>query len=91
MRPPRFRSTVSRLMVAVGIMAVAFGLAMRSREFRRIADRHDLVACAGPGSTPEEVRRLERRNVYNAAMARKYRLAAWLPFLPVWPDPPPPE
>jgi hypothetical protein len=67
-RLPRFRFTVSRLMAAVAIAAVALGLAARSREFRRIAARHSIIACAGPGTTPEQARRLERRNVYNAAL-----------------------
>jgi hypothetical protein len=90
MKLPRVQFTVRRSMIVVAILAVLCGSAARRQEFLRVANRHGTIACPAPNCTPGQVQRIMRANEYNQAMYRKYRLAAWLPFLPVMPDPPPP-
>lgn len=88
---PRPRFTVRRLMIAVAVVAGIAGMAKRSRDFRRTAEQYGAVYCPSPNSTPEQVRSLARFNEFQEQMSRKYRFAAWTPFLPVLPDPPGPE
>jgi hypothetical protein len=91
MRLPRVRFTVRRMMIAVAAVALLCGMAERRQRFLEIASRHGVIACPTATCTPEQARRIARANDYSQAMYRKYRLAAWLPFLPVWPDPPVPN
>jgi hypothetical protein len=89
MRLPRL--TVRRLMVAVAVVGLLCGVAERRQRFLKIASPHGVIACPSPACTPEQAQRLARANEYSEAMYRKYRLAASLPFLPVWPNPPEPD
>lgn len=89
--PRNARFTVRRMMIAVAVVAVVCGLAIRRRNFLAIAGRHDIIACPAATCPPEQMLRIMRHNEYNQAMCRKYRRAAWLPFLPVMPDPPRPN
>jgi len=87
---PRPRFTVRRLMFAVAIVAFLFGMADRSRRFSAIAGLYSQRSQASV-TTPDQVRRRARWNAYRVAMYRKYRRAARYPWLPVEPDPLPPE
>ncbi len=95
MRWPRFR--VRTLLVLVVLAGVSIGgcvLWQRSVEYRRRADGYADPGYIGfmTGWSPAEVERYNvARKAYFAEMARKYDRAARYPWLPVAPDPPPPE
>jgi len=86
---PRF--TVRRLMAAVAVAAVLMMLVNRHNELEAEADYHDRHVQQVFSGNSEGFRRMCIRNDYHGRLAWKYRLAAWLPFLPVLPDPPQPS
>ena len=96
MRLPRFR--VRTLMVVVGVVALLVrGAMMGSRSYdnyrlaslcdadergwRKIAARHRRGSEKWDSECAE----------WYGQLARKYRRAMWSPWMPVAPDPPPPE
>jgi hypothetical protein len=95
MCPPRFR--LRSLLIAVAVAAVAFGLAERSRRFRRLAVYHEVRVkwrgATSMGLTAWKDGRgqlvTEQRSDWHDAMRTKYQRAAERPWLPVAPDPPP--
>jgi hypothetical protein len=94
MRLPRF--TTRRLMVLVAVAGLAMGVALelrrRSEFFQRIAQAHaeraveNLWGILGPDADSAS-----RKYVYHNGLSQKYKRAARYPWLPVPPDPPPPE
>jgi hypothetical protein len=88
-------------MVAVAVVAATLGAVVFERRRVRlveIADDHDRMirhlrsrdantSTRRPDGTVPSPRRLD----YHARMAKKYRLAASRPWLPLEPDPPPPR
>jgi hypothetical protein len=112
MRPPRLR--LRTLLIAVTVAAVATGAeALRRRRaalLARAAACGGFVAVnramigsispdqAGPGASPEQVRRAiataedlaRRRADHYERLRRAYLRAADRPWLPVAPEPPPP-
>jgi hypothetical protein len=94
MRMPRVRFTVRGMMVAVAVVAVTIGAERRSSAFRAAAHYH--ATQVGCGLCPydkgdPELEGWLRRRGYHVRMRQKYRLAMWLPVLPVAPDPPAPK
>ena len=106
-RLPRVRFTIRRMMVVVAVTAIAFGgaagLARVERlasEYRRLYARHSAEAQR---FSEEASRALVLRNArdryvrasrladYHAHLEAKYQHAAHNPWLPVEPDPPPPD
>lgn len=91
MRLPRVRFTVRRLMVAVAVVGLLFGMADRSRRFSAIADLYGGYRVQASVTTPEEIRQLKEWNAYRKAFYLKYRRAARYPWLPIESDPPEPK
>jgi hypothetical protein len=98
MKLPRVRFTVRRLMVAVAVMGVVFGLYIaseqRAAEFRQRAIHHtnEFSGCYSPeGLTTAQIGIILQRREYHQAMMVKYRWAARYSWLPVALDPPEPE
>ena len=85
------RITTRRRFAVIAVATLVLGLWVRQQRLLAIALRHNLPATSCVGCPPEEQRRIMRQNAYNREMVRKYRLAARYPWLPVPPDPPPPE
>jgi hypothetical protein len=97
------RMTTRRLMIAVAAIGLTLGgavevyrlayrLRLRYDDFLDRAQWHSGIVFtwnAGWRNTPSGA--TSRRIAYHAAMAEKYRQAARRPWLPVEPDPPPPE
>jgi hypothetical protein len=86
-------------MIAVAVAAVALGLAERRSRFQSAARYHaqrlERLDVASDGAvrkpaTPKAVPLLARYR-HHAALYLKYRAAARRPWLPVPPDPAPPE
>ncbi len=106
-RLPRVRFTVRRLMVAVALAAVAIGgvawvarVERLASEYRRQYARHsaevqrygeEASKALGLGGGRERHVRASRLAAYHARLESKYGRAAHNPWLPVEPDPPPPE
>ena len=88
---PRPRFTVRRLMAAVAAAAVLMARVNRHKEFEAEADDQDRHIEQVFSGNREDFRRMLIGNDYHGRLARKYRIAAWLPFLPVLPDPPRPS
>jgi hypothetical protein len=92
MRLPRVRFTLRRMMGAVILVGVGLGLSVwmdrRAERFRALGADHirKVGVVSSPDPWPYEV-----RAIYHLTMAKKYRAAALRPWLPVEPDPPPPE
>jgi hypothetical protein len=99
MRPPRFR--LRSLLIAVAILATLLGVGVKLRrdaaQYDRLSRRHSGEAgawelrLAGRVVGPSQARAILGRAHWHDAMAEKYRRAAARPWLPVAPDPPPPE
>jgi hypothetical protein len=102
MRSPRFR--LRTLMAAVAVAGVGLGLwtglHRRARRFQGLAEYHRMRSTAGVSPLnprgPTVVNFLweetpRARASWHSAMADKYTYAARSPWLPVAPDPPPPE
>jgi hypothetical protein len=99
MQRPRVRFTMRRMMVAVAVLAVVFGLYKRRETFLALADYHNKgEKCAGfstfgrmhwVNQHGEGV--TEAKSDWHVQLAEKYRGAASRPWLPVEPDPPEPE
>jgi predicted xylose isomerase-like sugar epimerase len=93
MRLPRVRLTVQRMMVAVAVAALAFGLVewmgRRSAAFRLKALEHEATfkTLIGSNSTFP----VSPVTSHHRLMAEKYRLAARSPWIPVEADPPEPK
>ena len=106
MRVPRVRFTVRRLMVAVALLSLLLGLVAQRERLLRLSSYHaeqshltmivqqsnlpaaaDAVGAQQPGAylspTP--------RSQWHTRMFMKYQASASRPWLPVEPDPPPPE
>ncbi len=102
MKFPRVRFTLLRLMMAVCVMAVVFGLWGRREHFLDRA-RHYADASLVPVSDPppagtdalqkweREQERQRKRIEHFDRLRLKYERAARYPWLPVVPDPPEPE
>jgi hypothetical protein len=94
MKLPRVRFTVRRMMVAVAVVGLAFGVTKwikgRRDMFESLADDYldegSAFAEYGHGLTE-----LNPRSAWNWAMYLKYKQAARHPWFPVAPDPPEPE
>ena len=98
MRPPRFRSTIRVMMVAVAIAAVPLAVAERRLRFTRLADYHAgrsfLTLNAGGGIhvfDPEASTMTAAKLSWHGTLAEKYARAARRPWLPVGPDLPKPD
>jgi hypothetical protein len=100
MRFPHFR--IRTLMIAVAVVAVLAAGFVRCKQrqdrFAELASRYDRESellpgiWSGPGEAYEGPLGLPyRRGEYLDQMSLKYRSAASHPWLPVPPDPPPPE
>jgi len=98
MRLPRFRHRT--LMVAMAVVGLALGMSARRARFQAIAaDHKSRTAMIGAGDLlvmewfDARGRRVKSRQLsqWHAALARKYERAAHYPWLPVAPDPPPPN
>jgi hypothetical protein len=100
MTPPRFR--LRTLLVAVAVAATALGamgMVLRSAAYAARAARYDAMAHPdwvkfGDRNPIQEAayRRHEAEEVrYYLGLKAKYERAAAHPWLPVAPDPPPPE
>jgi hypothetical protein len=88
MRLPRL--TTRRLLVLVAVVGIVLGagqeLRRRSARYREISNRHfAALGFEGSGSVWEPAPR------WHSAMWKKYDRLARYPWLPVEPDPPPPE
>jgi hypothetical protein len=102
MKFPRMQFTVRRMMAVVGVMAVVFGVWVRREHFLEQA-RHYADASGTPCSEPPEAgteafqewigeqERQRRRVEHFDRLRLKYERAARYPWLPVAPDPPPPD
>jgi hypothetical protein len=103
-RLPRPRFSLRWLMVAVAVVALGVAAVrwMRSMDalsadYQRRALSHRIKAADDYSlilRSPDDPRaraRLERRKAYRSAMAEKWNRAALFPWLPVAPDPPPPD
>jgi len=81
---PQFR--VRTLLIIVAVVACAFGgyaaLQRRSAALYARAQRHAMLSVLSKGPYSER---------YHQDMTEKYRRASLYPWLPVSPDPPPPE
>jgi hypothetical protein len=79
-------------MVAVAVVAVVFGWRQRWSHYQRLAEDHRISGtwCVVPKDPVDRELRL-RHMAYHDALCRKYERASWLPWLPVAPDPAPPE
>jgi len=89
---PLPRMTTRRWMLAVALVAAGFGWRQGWNHYQRIAERHWRSTAYRVGGDDLAVfKRAIRRSEYHALLARKYERASWVPFLPVAPDPPPPE
>jgi hypothetical protein len=102
MKFPRVRFTLLRLMVAVGVMAVVFGVWVRRERFLerawRYADPSSIPISdppeAGTAAFQEWEREQERQRLrveHFDQLRLKYERAARYPWLPVAPDPPEPR
>ena len=103
MQLPRPRFRVRRLMVAVAVMAVVFGLWKRREQFleraRYYADALSMPCSLPPPETEADAfRRWEKDQEYQRKrieyfhkLRLKYEHAARFPFFPVEADPPQPE
>jgi hypothetical protein len=90
MRPPRVRFTVRWLMIAVAVVGMLWGggveVQRRSARYRKIADSHfPRIFHLRPGSI------MTPREKWHVALWRKYDRLSRYPWLPVEPDPTPPE
>lgn len=101
------RMTARRWLVAVAVVAVLSGITVEiareielSSEYRRRAADHGLLESGsrgdvlhGPGGMYAQMigPRDPSKAGYHAMMREKYGRAARCPWLPVPPDPPPPE
>ena len=101
MRFPRVRFTVRRMMVAVAIGAVSFGVLVdRVSRFRRLCAYYGPRMCTTYGGPKRawdvfgykilDYGAYEQELRHNVRMFHKYDFAARYPFLPVSPDPPTP-
>jgi hypothetical protein len=102
MKLPRVRFTVRRMMVAVAIIGLIFGVAEMMRRRARFANEAETWALLADlfergrfisVHSPTDIvpKPPARFAAYYRMMAEKYRVAARFPFLPVPPDPPEPE
>jgi hypothetical protein len=99
------KMTTRRWIVAVAVVALVLGIVAfvrRRAQFRALADYHAETArrirsahvwVTRPGGAFVHTTALAPRPVidYHATLAVKYEHAARYPWLPVEPDPPPPE
>lgn len=102
MRSRRIYNSIWTLMVAIALLAFLMGgfieLSRRRERYRRWAAEHTRrikrdEARAFSGSWREEREMAEdrrRRNAWHQAMANKWQLATYYPWLPVEPDTPAP-
>ena len=96
MKLPRVWFTVRRMMVAVAILAVGLAVAMglpgwadrRRARMTAIGYRHAFFFSELSRQRPPAAARVLE---YHDAMRKKYYHAAQHPWLPVLPDPQPPE
>lgn len=92
---PRGRFRLRTLMIAVAVVALlAFGVTLirNARRYRRTAVHHAIVSRiieieAGRAPTQSD----RERAAYHSKLNDKYEHAASRPWLPLPPDPPPPE
>ena len=91
MRPPCFR--LRTLLVAVAVVGAVFGVEVMRRRRAYYLDRasgHFIAAAPYTpgyfGDHPDPA-----KAAFHEAMRRKYERAAARPWLPVAPDPPPPD
>jgi hypothetical protein len=107
MRLPRLRFTVRRLMIAVAIVALLMGgslwivqMRTRSASYRQRAFEFAVMtARSGSGILTKDGRWVSRydnendwlRDAWACKLAEKYWGLSHYPWLPVEPDPPPPE
>lgn len=106
-RLPRVRFTVRRLMVVVAVAAVAIGgaawvvrVGRLASDYRRLHARHSSEVQRYHEEASKALRSRNGRDRYvlasrladyHARLESKYGHAAHNPWLPVDPDPPPPE
>jgi hypothetical protein len=90
MKLPRVRIPVRWLMVVVAIVGFVTEGLESSAEYSRRAERFERWLSA-PFSAESGSPSFHARRRHFHEMARKYRRAAWLPWLPVEPDPPVPK
>jgi hypothetical protein len=90
MRRPRFQLTTRRLMAAVAIAGVVLGSGIKVERMWRLSWQYRMSAdvCAGMEDLYRSDPRLAR---FYAQQKSRYERAAARPWLPVEPDPPPPE
>lgn len=103
MRLPRLRFPVRRMMVAVAIVGLAFGLWRRRESFLEKSRQNTGAATLHPCRLPpeagtdeypqwqEEEEMIRRRDDHLLRLAAKYERAARYPWLPVAPDQPEPK
>ncbi len=106
MRPPRFRLRTMMILVAVLALSLSAAvLWLRREQYRRLAEVYSLTEkvlrvdshmARGTAAFPlldlsDSMDRNARQADYYARLRRKYERAATRPWLPVAPDPPPPE
>jgi len=95
MRLPRM--TTRRWMITVGVVGVMLGtwlgMCRRREQFERMAHIYDSPPAPIFMNAPsgDELARADRLVIWRIEMAEKYRQAARRPWLPVSPDPPPPQ
>jgi hypothetical protein len=86
MQLPRPRFSLRRMMVAVAIVGVVFGVLVRAARFQQVSDYHrGRIILISPPDPRVHV------TLYHMQMANKYSYAARHPWLPVTPDPPEPQ
>ncbi len=96
MRRPRLQISVRRLIIAVGIIALAIAMRRQSDAFHQRAEAYAWIAFHHGSSVLENGRWVDSdpatrvRDAWARAMAEKYWRLSDYPWLPVEPDPPPP-
>lgn len=98
-RLPRVRFTVRRMMVGVAIVAlilVGSRIVWLRHRYRNLAQSYDVKEFALAFGVQDERVSVEsvrawKKIEYYAALKRKYERAASRPWVPVPPDPPPPQ
>jgi hypothetical protein len=86
MQLPRPRFSVRRMMVAVAIVGVVFGMLMRVARLQQVSDYHRSRIILISPPDPRVYMTL-----YHMELANKYAYAARHPWLSVTPDPPEPQ
>jgi hypothetical protein len=77
-------------MIAVAVVAVVLAICERRTRFQRLAREHDELESLVVGIDAQSRKPLAWAQ-WRSRMADKYYRAARYPWLPVGPDPPPPQ